>query len=95
VRTGRYRPRFPPALVLVNNAGFQHVAPVEEFPEEVWQRMLQVMLQVVQTVMLAPAAIQRLIEPEEVASLAAYLCSEEASAVTGAVWTIDLGWTAR
>jgi 3-hydroxybutyrate dehydrogenase len=53
------------------------------------------MLQVVQTVMLAPAAIQRLIEPEEVASLAAYLCSEEASAVTGAVWTIDLGWTAR
>jgi len=79
----------------VNNAGFQHVAPVEEFPEEVWQRMLQVMLQVVQTVMLAPAAIQRLIEPEEVASLAAYLCSEEASTVTGAVWTIDLGWTAR
>lgn len=32
--------------------------------------------------MLAPAAIQRLIEPEEVASPAAYLCSEEASAVT-------------
>ena len=30
--------------VLVNNAGFQHIAPVEEFPLEVWQRMLQVML---------------------------------------------------
>ena len=30
--------------VLVNNAGFQHVAPVEDFPEEVWARMLQVML---------------------------------------------------
>ncbi|KGQ22577.2 3-hydroxybutyrate dehydrogenase [Thermus filiformis] len=30
--------------VLVNNAGFQHIAPVEEFPLETWQRMLQVML---------------------------------------------------
>src|SRR3712207_6785996 len=30
--------------ILVNNAGFQHVSPVEEFPEEVWNKMLQVML---------------------------------------------------
>ena len=30
--------------ILVNNAGFQHIAPIEEFPEEVWQRMLQVLL---------------------------------------------------
>lgn len=44
--------------------------------------------------MLAPAAIKRLIEPHEVASLVAYLCSEQAGAITGAAWTVDLGWTA-
>lgn len=30
--------------ILVNNAGFQHIAPVEDFPEEIWGRMLQVLL---------------------------------------------------
>ena len=30
--------------VLVNNAGFQHVAPLEEFPLEAWQKMLGLML---------------------------------------------------
>ncbi|OUC07282.1 D-beta-hydroxybutyrate dehydrogenase, partial [Litorilinea aerophila] len=49
---------------------------------------------VVEEVMLAPAAIKRLIEPHEVASLVAYLCSEQAGAITGAAWTVDLGWTA-
>lgn len=51
--------------------------------------------EVIEQVMLEPAAIKRLIEPEEVATLVAYLCSEAASVVTGAAWTIDLGWTAR
>jgi len=32
--------------VLVNNAGFQHVDPIEEFDEAVWDRMLAVMLTV-------------------------------------------------
>lgn len=32
------------ADILVNNAGVQHVAPIEEFPEEEWSRMLQIML---------------------------------------------------
>lgn len=175
--------------VLVNNAGFQHLAPVEAFPLEVWQRMLQVMLtapfqltrallpgmkgrgwgrilniasihalvaspfksayisakhgllgltrtvaleagpcgvtvnaiapayvrtplvegqiqdqaktlgipleEVAEKVFLAQAAIRRLIEPEEVAELALFLASEKASAITGAVFPIDLGWTAR
>ena len=175
--------------VLVNNAGFQHIAPVEEFPLEVWQRMLQVMLtapfqltqallpgmkrrgwgrilniasihglvaspfksayisakhgligltktvaleagphgvtvnaiapayvrtplvegqiqdqaktlvippeEVAEKVFLAQAAIKRLIAPEEVAELALFLASEKASAITGAVFPIDLGWTAR
>jgi len=30
--------------ILVNNAGFQHISPLEEFPETVWDKMLQVML---------------------------------------------------
>ncbi|WP_417382930.1 3-hydroxybutyrate dehydrogenase [Gimesia sp.] len=30
--------------ILVNNAGFQHVSPLEDFPETVWDNMLKVML---------------------------------------------------
>lgn len=51
--------------------------------------------EVVEKIMLAPAAIKRLLEPEEVATLVLYLCSEAASAVTGAVYALDAGWTAR
>ena len=46
-------------------------------------------------VLLDSAAIKRLIEPEEVADLTAYLCSAGAGAITGAALTMDLGWTAR
>ncbi len=175
--------------ILVNNAGFQHIAPVEEFPEEMWGKMLQVLLtapfqlikylvpdmkrrgwgriiniasvhglvaspykaayisakhgligltktvalevggegitvnalcpayvrtplverqiadqartrgipenEVIERVMLEPAAIKRLIEPHEVADFALYLASDQAAVITGAVQTIDLGWTAR
>jgi 3-hydroxybutyrate dehydrogenase len=51
--------------------------------------------EVVQKIMTAPAAIHRLLDPEEVASLALYLCSETAAGFTGAALDIDLGWTAR
>ncbi len=175
--------------VLVNNAGFQHVAPIEDFPLELWQRMLDVMLtapflltkallprmkqqgwgriinigsihsqvaspykagyvsakhglfgltkvtaleggpygvtanlicpayvrtplvegqiadqartrgipedEVIERVMLEPAAIKRLIEPKEVAALAFFLAGDAAGAITGACLPIDLGWTAR
>ena len=30
--------------VLVNNAGVQHVSPIEAFPDEEWERMLRIML---------------------------------------------------
>lgn len=180
---------FGRADILVNNAGFQHIAPIADFPEDVWEKLLAVMLtapflltkyvwpqmagrgwgrvvnissihgkvaspfkagyisakhgligltrtaaleggsvgitvnalcpayvrtplvesqiedqarsrnispdDVLSTVMLEPAAIKRLIEPDEIASLVAYLCSDAAGAVTGAAWDIDLGWMAR
>jgi 3-hydroxybutyrate dehydrogenase len=175
--------------VLVNNAGYQHVAPIEEFPEDQWERMLALMLtapflltrycwpamtkqkwgrvvniasihaliaspfkvgytsakhglvgltrtaaleggehgitvnaicpayvrtplvdnqiadqakannmspgEVIERIMLAPAAVKRLIEPREVADFVAFLCGEAAGTITGAALTMDLGWTAR
>jgi 3-hydroxybutyrate dehydrogenase len=36
--------RFGTVNILVNNAGFQHVAPIDEFPEETWERILALML---------------------------------------------------
>jgi 3-hydroxybutyrate dehydrogenase len=30
--------------ILVNNAGFQHISPLVEFPEDVWNNMMNVML---------------------------------------------------
>jgi 3-hydroxybutyrate dehydrogenase len=50
--------------------------------------------QVVRNVFLERVAVKRLIEPDEVASLVRYICSEEASAISGSALTIDLGWTA-
>ncbi|NOX62947.1 MAG: 3-hydroxybutyrate dehydrogenase [Chloroflexi bacterium] len=181
--------RFGKVDILINVAGFQHIDPVEDFPEDVWNRMLAVMLtapflltkyvwpsmkaqgwgrivhissahglvaspfksgyisakhgligltrttaleggpygitvnaicpayvrtplvenqiadqartrgisedEVIEKVMLEPAAVKRLIEPEEVAAMTLYLCSDAAGAITGSALTIDLGWTAR
>ena len=175
--------------ILVNNAGFQHVSPLEAFPEEKWDQMLSVMLtapflltkyvwpymknqewgrvvniasihgmvaspnkagyisakhgligltrtaaleggghgitvnavcpayvrtplvekqiadqakthkireeEVVEKIMLKSAAIKKIIEPKEVASLVLYLCSDSGASITGACWTIDCGWTAQ
>ncbi|HZN86982.1 MAG TPA: 3-hydroxybutyrate dehydrogenase [Burkholderiales bacterium] len=175
--------------VLVNNAGFQHVSPIEAFPEDRWEQMIALMLtapflltrycwpamkrqkwgrvvniasihaliaspfkvgyiaakhglvgltrtaaleggehgitvnaicpayvrtplvdsqiadqakanrmspeEVIEKIMLAPAAVKRLIEPAEVADFVAYLCGDAAGTITGAALTMDLGWTAR
>jgi 3-hydroxybutyrate dehydrogenase len=50
--------------------------------------------QVIDQIMLAKAAVRRLIEPGEVADLVAYLCSPQAAMITGSSLTIDGGWTA-
>ncbi len=50
---------------------------------------------VIDEVMLAPAAVRRLIEPAEIAELAAYLCSDAAASMSGAAIPLDGGWTAR
>jgi len=51
--------------------------------------------EVVSKIMLEPAAIKRLLEPGEIAAYALFLCSDDASGITGAAQVIDAGWTAR
>ena len=50
---------------------------------------------VIRDIMLAPAALKRLLEPSEVAAYVHFLCSDEASGITGATQVMDAGWTAR
>ncbi|MBY3792641.1 3-hydroxybutyrate dehydrogenase [Rhodococcus fascians] len=51
--------------------------------------------EVLEKVLLTEAAIKRLVEPAEVASLVGWLTSENAGMVTGASYTMDGGWSAR
>jgi 3-hydroxybutyrate dehydrogenase len=175
--------------ILVNNAGIQHVAPVEEFPPQMFRRILQLMVEapfllvraalphmyqqeygriinissvhglraspyksayvtakhgleglskvialegaahgvtsncispgyvrtplvekqiadqarvhgipedeVLESVILAESAVKRLVEPAEVAGLAAWLAGPQASMATGSTFTLDGGWTAK
>jgi 3-hydroxybutyrate dehydrogenase len=60
-------------------------AKVHGLPEE----------RVLEDVILEPHAVKRLLEPEEVADVAAFLLGPAARAFTGAPITMDLGWTAR
>ncbi|MDW4572941.1 3-hydroxybutyrate dehydrogenase [Microbacterium sp. M3] len=51
--------------------------------------------EVVEKIMLTESAVKRLVEADEVASLAGWLVSDKAGMVTGASYTMDGGWTAR
>lgn len=48
--------RFPRIDILVNNAGMQHVSKLEEFPEDRWRLMIDIML-------VAPAMLTRALLP--------------------------------
>ncbi|MGO4453104.1 3-hydroxybutyrate dehydrogenase [Arthrobacter sp. RAF14] len=51
--------------------------------------------EVLERVMLTEMPVKRLVEPEEVASLACWLASDDAAMVTGASYTMDGGWSAH
>lgn len=51
--------------------------------------------EVLEKVLLADAAVKRLVEPAEVGGLALWLATQHAALVSGASYTIDGGWTAH
>ncbi|WP_270353084.1 3-hydroxybutyrate dehydrogenase [Microbacterium testaceum] len=51
--------------------------------------------EVLETVLLQDAAVKRLVEPAEVASLALWLAGPDAAMVTGASYVMDGGWSAH
>lgn len=51
--------------------------------------------EVVRKVLLAPQPTRQFVQPEEIAELAAYLCSDHARSITGSAISIDGGWTAK
>lgn len=51
--------------------------------------------EVLSKIILASSPVKRLIEPAEVASAAAYLCSADTASITGSNLVLDGGWGAR
>lgn len=51
--------------------------------------------EVIEKIMLTLPSIKRLVEPEEVSEMLAFLCAPQSSFVNGASITMDGGWTAR
>lgn len=51
--------------------------------------------EVVKNIMLAKASIKEMLEPETIAEVVKFLCSDTASSITGIALPIDGGWTAN
>ncbi len=51
--------------------------------------------QVLEEIMLEPVALKRLVEVDEVAAMALFLCSPAATSMTGSSLVVDSGWTAH
>ena len=51
--------------------------------------------QVVSDIMLSKAAVKKMLNPETVAEVFAFLCSDSADSITGMSLPIDGGWTAN
>lgn len=51
--------------------------------------------QVISDIMLSKAAVKKMLEPETIAEVFAFLCSDNADSITGVALPIDGGWTAN
>jgi 3-hydroxybutyrate dehydrogenase len=51
--------------------------------------------EVVKNIMLAKASVKEMLQPETVAEVVKFLCSDVASSITGIALPIDGGWTAN
>lgn len=51
--------------------------------------------EVVSQVMLAPAAVKRLLEPAEVGAMVSFLCGPHSASISGSSFSMDGGWTAH
>ncbi|MDQ2847771.1 MAG: 3-hydroxybutyrate dehydrogenase [Actinomycetota bacterium] len=51
--------------------------------------------EVLTTIMLAPAAVKRLLEPAEVADMVAFLIGPSSASITGSSFSMDGGWSAH
>ncbi len=51
--------------------------------------------EVIEKIMLTPVAVKRLIEPDEVAQMAGFLCGPGTDSITGSSFAMDGGWTAH
>lgn len=49
---------------------------------------------VIEEIILKKAAIKKLIEPNDIAEVAKFLCTDAANYITGSMMTIDCGWSA-
>lgn len=90
--------KFGSIHVLINNAGIQHVAPIEEFPEEKWDAVVGVNLTAASHLIKAVWAgmkdrgWSRIIT---IASVHGLFASEFKSAYVGAAFSLDGGWSAQ
>ena len=51
--------------------------------------------EVLEEIMLSPVALKRLVEVDEVAAMALFLCTPAATSITGSSLPVDCGWTAH
>ena len=85
--------------VLINNAGLQYVANLEDFPQDRWDLLVRVMLNgacmMIREMMLKPMPKGSFISIEELYGILAFLVSDCARNITGQTITVDGGWTVR